>query len=127
MRIHGTAPYRAFIRVFGSEWWENAQLGHQRIEAIEATRYYCQKYEERVKTISISELWSDKKAIIGLLTIAKDPMVKCATRLAAEKELSLLAGIVIIDENGKTKAGRTLDDFYKSVKPSPVAAEQEAQ
>jgi hypothetical protein len=112
LRVHGYPAYQSFVNVFGAEHWGGPQQGYNRIAAIESTQYYQTNYEKVLDSTEVSKLWCAKKAISGLLSIYRDPLNKCSTRLAAEKELNILTGVVVVDENGKTKAGRSLDDFY---------------
>jgi hypothetical protein len=116
-RIHGYHSSRAFGRVFG----EDNQDGHThlRIECLEHSTYYRTKFAQRLKDIKNDDLWGAKKSLNGLLSIARDPFAKDAVRLNAIKELNVMMGITVVDENGKTKAGRTLSDFYRQKKMAP--------
>jgi hypothetical protein len=115
LRVHGHPAHQSFIRVFGAEFWEGPQQGYNRIQAMEYTPYFQTQFDKVLEATPVSELWNAKKAINGLLTLANDPMVRDSTRLKAQDNLSLLAGIVVVDENGKTKAGRSLADFYAGI------------
>lgn len=115
LRVHGYPSYRAFIRVFGAEHWADARLGSARIDAIESTGYYQTKFREVLEATKLSELWNEKKAMHDLLSLVRDPLVKCSTQLAAAKELNVLAGITFVDKSGNTRAGRSLNDFYQSI------------
>jgi hypothetical protein len=112
LRVHGKPAYQSFIRVFGSEHWEGVQQGHNRIEAIESTQYFLTQFDKVLEETSASDLWNAKKALHALLAASQDLNNRDAVRLAAVKDLNLLTGIVIVDENGKTRVGRTLNDFY---------------
>ena len=118
LRVHGYPSHQSFLRVFGGEYWEGPVQGLNRVEAMEGTQYFQTKFAEMLNATEVAKLWDVKKAINGFLTIARDPMTRDSTRLAADKELNLLVGIVVVDENGKTRAGRSLEDFYKQL-PAP--------
>lgn len=125
MRVHGHDSKQAFLHVFGAEHWNENQHGYRRIDEIESTAYYTEQFAAKLKTIPVGDLWDSKKALNALLTNVRSPYVKDATRLAAIKELNILVGIVIVDENGKTKAGRSLADFYAQSTPLPAITENE--
>lgn len=113
LRVQGFDPYSAFIRVFGMEHWpEQAHRGQARLNAIESTRYFNETFDAKLEKIKVTDLWNPKRSLNELLCVVRGPYVKDATKLNAIKELNVMVGIVIIDENGKTKAGRTLEDFY---------------
>jgi hypothetical protein len=127
LRVHGYPAKQSFLRVFGPENWggehSTEQHGYERIEAIESTTYYLEQFDKVLEETSVSKLWNAKTSIHSLLKLVRDPYVKPSTQLNAQKELNVLAGIVVIDENGKTKAGRSLEDFYAGVSTtSEVAA-----
>lgn len=120
LRVHGKPAYQAFIRTFGAEHWEGVQQGHNRIEAIESTQYFLNEFDRVLESTSTNDLWNAKKALHSLLATSQDPNNRDAVRLAAVKDLNLLTGIVIVDENGKTRVGRTLNDFYAEVEGRTV-------
>ena len=126
MRVHGYDPKQAFLSVFGAKHFGESQHGYRRIDAIESTQYYTQTFAEKLKQEPVAELWCAKKAIHTLLANVRSPFVRDSTRLAALKELNVLVGIVVVDENGKTKAGRNLSDFYDSVPKVDANAEPES-
>jgi hypothetical protein len=127
-RVHGYSSHAAFNRVFGSDHWQSNQQGYIRIEAMESTDYYKAEFERQLQGISTDKLWNTKLSLHELLATMRGPFTKDSTRLAAIKELNVLVGITVVDENGKTKAGRKLSDFYDSegdgatpAKPTPAA------
>lgn len=127
-RIHGYTPRTSFMRTFGPEHWRDAQVGSvSRVESIEATAYYQSKFESRLKEITVDKLWHTKLSIHELLTSVRDPLGSSNARLNAIKELNVLVGITVIDENGKTKAGRNLSDFYKDVEQGAASTAKPAQ
>lgn len=110
-RIHGVSSHVAFRIAFGEEFiQDNATTA--RIYAVEKNPYYKANFKSRLHSTKVGDLWNPKVAVNHLLSVAVDKFEKGSTRLAAMKELNILANIVIIDENGKTKAGRSLADFY---------------
>lgn len=126
LRVHGYPSHQAFLRVFGADYWEGPQQGYQRLEAMEGTSYYQDQFKKLLKSIQVSELWDVKKAINALLETYRNPMERGSTRLNAQKELNIMCGIVVIDENGKTRAGKSLDDFYAQVLQSKKAESTKA-
>lgn len=108
-RVKGHHAQTSFIKVFGED-----TRSHLICEYIEHNPYYQRKFKQRLKDIKIEELWDAKMAVNELLATIKNPYFKDSTRLNAIKELNILIGITVVDENGKTKAGRSLADFYGS-------------
>ncbi|WGN90723.1 hypothetical protein [Burkholderia phage vB_BglM_WTB] len=112
LRVRGHLSYRAFIATFGAAYDKN-QHTPARIAALEANPSYKHAFEAGLKSITTGELWDVKKSLHRLLSIVEDPFEKGSTRLSAIKELNIMTNIVVIDENGKTRAGASLADFYK--------------
>jgi hypothetical protein len=112
-RVKGQHAQSAFVRVFGED-----THSHIICEYIEHNPYYHRQFKKRLKEIKVEELWNDKMAISELLATARNPYFKDSTRLNAIKELNILIGITVVDENGKTKQGRSLSDFYGSERQS---------
>jgi hypothetical protein len=115
-RIRGFHSTLALGKAFGSE---NAIGGdntaQERVFHLEANQYYIDRFEARLKEIQMDELWNAKTSVHEMLSLLRSPFTKDTTQLAAAKELNVVFGITIVDENGKTKAGRSLADFYKNV------------
>ena len=109
-RVKGYPEQMAFLRVFGSDYKDGALA--QRIDNLEHNVVYRKMFDTRLRDIPLEELWNARLSVQELLTIARSWFAKDATRLAAMRELNVLCGITVIDENGKTKAGRRLEDFY---------------
>lgn len=109
-KIHGYHSTVAMRAVFGEENFD-AQ-SHDRIVNLEASVAYREKFKARQKAIPKSELWNPEIAMTELMAFTRNPYMKETVRLNALKELNVLLGITIVDENGKTKAGRSLEDFY---------------
>ncbi len=112
-RVRGYHSHVAFRRVFGEEYMDNTS--HIRIELTEHNAYVRAKFKERLAAIKVEELWDTKTSLNELLSMARNPFAKDSTRLNAMKELNIMVGIVVVDENGKTKAGRNLSDFYDNL------------
>lgn len=110
-RVHGVSSHVAFRIAFGEEFVKDNNTT-ARIYSVEKNPYYKTHFKSRLQGTKVDDLWNPKIAVNHLLSVAVDKFEKGSTRLAAMKELNILANIVIIDENGKTKAGRTLADFY---------------
>lgn len=122
LRVHGYPAKQSFLKVFGLEYWggdqDSEQHGQQRVEAMECTPYYLEQFDAVLKAIPPTELWNAQRSIHERLTLIRNPYIKASTQLSAQRDLDVLLGIVVIDENGKTKAGRSLDDFYASLPTS---------
>ena len=116
-RVHGYHNSTAFRRVFGAENYDSNS--HLRIENLEHNPYYRREFARQLKAIQVEELWNTKIALNELLGMARNVFAKDTSRLAAMKELNIMCGITVTDENGKTKAGRSLDDFYKMANAEP--------
>ena len=112
-RVRGYHGHTSFQRVFGDE--ATGSQAHIRIENIEHNPYYKERFKRRLEEIKVEELWNTKTSLNELLSMARNPFAKDSTRLNAMKELNILVGITVVDENGKTKAGRNLEDFYKAL------------
>jgi hypothetical protein len=109
-RIRGHHSTVALRSVFGEE--NNDPQSHDRIANLEASDAFRKRFAARQKVISKSELWNPEIAMGELMNFMRNPYFKETVRLNALKELNVMLGITIVDENGKTKAGRTLADFY---------------
>jgi len=112
LRVRGIPPIVALPRVFGLNQ-AGDRYEQNRFNAIERNPVYRSLFRKRLKEIQHNELWDGKQSIYELLSIVRGWNVKDSSRISAIKELNVLAGIVIVDENGKTKVGRSLEDFYK--------------
>lgn len=122
MRVEGFPSTIAMRRSFG-EAYNDAEV-YARVHVLEGGNYYIVKFRESILATPIHVLWNEKIAVHELVSLVKSPVVKDATRLGAIKELNILTDITIIDENGKTKKGKSLDDFYTS---TPSAAAQKPE
>lgn len=114
LRVRGFGSRVSFVKIFGTDNYGSPADGYKRCNDIEESDFYKERFELRLKEITTGELWNTKQTMHELLSIVRDDSARDATRLNAVKELNVLCGITIVDENGKTKAGRTLADFYKT-------------
>lgn len=119
LRLHGfhsTIAFRqAFIDCDGMARRDADNLFYERVNYVEFNPYVTGKLRDRIAQVKASELWNTNIALHEILALARDPVAKDATRLNAMKELNVLVGITVVDENGKTKAGRSLEDFYRDL------------
>jgi hypothetical protein len=119
-RVRGYHASVAFTRIFDEVNAQHAQLA---AEFLEHNPYYQRRFKERLEAIKLEKLWDTKISVHELLSVARNPFARDSTRLNAMKELNIMYGITIVDENGKTQRGKGLADFYASVvppEPSPV-------
>jgi hypothetical protein len=120
-RVAGYSAERAFLRVFGTDY---ADLYlDRRIEALEHNIVYRKVFAEKFGQTQPSQMWDAKMAVYELLSLANNGMTKCSTKLAAIKELNILLGVTVVDDKGITRAGSSLDDFYKNSHAAKQAAE----
>jgi hypothetical protein len=125
MRINGHHPQVILGKVFGPE--NDGNGSHLRVTHLERNPYYIRNFEARMRNFKVNEVWNANISLHETLKMYRDPMNKCGTRLSALRELNIMVGIVIVDENGKTKAGRSLADFYadaESLKNPPKAPKE---
>lgn len=117
MRLTGVHPSIAFRRIWGEGYWD--QMSQSRIYAIEESNFYRKEFAIRLAATPIEKLWDLKKSVHNLVCLSQNPFAKDNTRLGAMKELNVLVGITMIDENGKTVAGKGMrevqDALYDSV------------
>jgi hypothetical protein len=104
-RAFGHPPIIAWYKTFGM--LDNTREDHARSERYEYNPVIQSLYEYKLKELSVDKLWTAKAAAHRLLSIALSPDSKCSTQVAAAKELNVMFGITIVDENGKTRAART--------------------
>lgn len=119
-RAIGVNAERAFLRTFGTDY---ADLYLQaRIEALEHNLIYRQVFIEQFAKVKIGDMWDVKMAAWEYLQLINNPFVKDSTRLSAIKEMNVLFGITVVDDNGRTRAGKGLKEFYAdTVESEPTA------
>lgn len=114
LRIAGRNS-RTALRVAFGEGYADSLNAQSYVDHIECNAYYSQAFNQTLARIPVDQLWNRKTALHRLLSLAEDPYVKDNVRALAIKELNILVGITVEDENGKPKQVRTLDDFYKDI------------
>ena len=114
LRVAGRSS-RAALRVAFGEDYANHLNAQSYIDHIECTMYYMRAFKQALVATPIDQLWNKKIAIHRLLSLTEDPMVKENICAMALKELNILLGITV-EENDKLKPRRTLADFYKSTR-----------
>lgn len=110
LRIQGASALVAYRMVLGEDYNDN--LVTARVYAMEMNPYYKRQFKAQLEATPFTELWNPKVAVHELLSLVRDRWAKESARLSAMKELNVIANITIIDESGKTRAGRKLADFY---------------
>lgn len=123
MRVQGVTSFVAFRTLFGDLATDNWATA--RIYALEHNPYYRRNFKATLDATPIDQLWNPKIAMHELLQMVRDKFAKETARMNAIKELNVLCEITIVDENGKTKAGRGLDDFYAKEGNGVVMSEKE--
>jgi hypothetical protein len=125
LRLHGIHSVRAMQQCFPPQLWQRdiAEAWRNRM-AVEFNPYTVQKLRDAIASTPVSKLWNPKLAIHHLLSLAQDIEAKDSSRLGAMKELNVMCNITVVDENGKTKAGRSLADFYRAVEQEIEAQNQ---
>lgn len=120
LRARGYHETIAFRRVFGAINSQDNFTQH-RIDSLESNPYFTERFEARLKTIPIDQVLNERIALNWLLRLSSSPYAKDTVRLAAMRDAAVLAGVTVIDDAGNTrKAGRSLDDFYKSTPSFPA-------
>lgn len=112
LRVNGIHSHEAFRRTFPYSWYESSN-GFGRANAVEFNPYTISRLRDILATIDPASLWNPRLAVHEMLCLARDPYAKETARLGAMKELNVLLNITVVDEKGKTRAGRSLDDFYR--------------
>ena len=112
-RVEGHGPSAAFRRAFGPG--HRVDDAYHYSEQIENNPWYKERFAQELAAMPMDKIWNSKVAINALRQMTLDANNKCATRLAAMKELNVLANITFVDENGKTRAVKGLDDFYATL------------
>lgn len=110
LRVRGISQFVAYRMVLGDEYNDN--MAQARIYSIEMNPYYKREFNRVLEATPVHEMWNPKVAVHELLSLVRDRFAKESARMSAIKELNVIANITIVDESGKTKAGRNLADFY---------------
>lgn len=123
--------YEKYIKYKVSGWSEVKAFGYafklpfdtqtiQRITHLESTERFQQEFERQMEAMDPNRLWNRNVAVHSLVRLINDPEGRDSTKLAAMKELNIMFNITIVDENGKTRAGSSLEDFYKGMEQRGV-------
>ncbi|USN16368.1 hypothetical protein PLUTO_00520 [Luteibacter phage vB_LflM-Pluto] len=123
LRLHGEMSTRAFLKVFPPEW-DVGGKAFVYAQAVEFNPYVVSTLRDAIAAADPKTLWNPKLAIHALVEISRDLSEKGTVRLGAMKELNVLCEITVIDENGKTRAGRSLSDFYRDEANNAPAANE---
>ncbi|MCA7922123.1 hypothetical protein LGM35_06460 [Burkholderia cenocepacia] len=102
--IQGIPGEDAIIDAF--EMIQNGARLHNAKELARAARanpYFKTRFPAQLKKARPADLWNTRKAINYFLTMALDPNVRDTVRFNAARELGVLTGITIVDENGQTR------------------------
>lgn len=109
-RVNGHTAAASLRMTFGEDYFDNNATA--RIYALEGNSAYQKIFNKLLNATKLSDMWNPKRAVHELLSLARDKFEKGSVRLGAIKELNVLCEITVTDETGKTKAGRSLADFY---------------
>jgi hypothetical protein len=110
LRVMGVSAERAFVRVFGTGY-QDFYL-YARIDALEHNNVYRKLFASKFGLAKLDEMWNLKLSIYELLSLINNPFAKENVRLAALKELNVLYNITMIDQEGNTRPGKGLAEFY---------------
>lgn len=124
LRIRGYPEEHSFCIAFPAEFTDRDQFRHHRVRCVEFNPYTVAKLNERLIEVRSATLWNEKISLHELLSLVRDKSILGATRLQAMKELNVMCDITITDENGKTRKGRKLEDFYND-NPQPETETEE--
>lgn len=104
----------ALRRAFGEAF--NGPDAETMCYLVESTDLYADAYRHFLTKTPMSEMWNDRISVQRLLEMANNPFDRSgASTMKAIQELNVLIGITIVDENGKTRKGGSMADFYRSV------------
>ncbi|MDN8008203.1 hypothetical protein QZN06_06475 [Burkholderia multivorans] len=115
LRVIGHKALAALANAFGPSY-AHSLYAHTIIDLIETSDFYMSGFASAAakRDKMDSPLWNAMAAARVLISIATDESAKRTERIAAAKELNVLYGITIIDENGNTRrSGVTLDELLK--------------
>jgi hypothetical protein len=112
-RVNGHMPSVAFRRAFGPGY--RSEDTYKFAEQVEHNPWFAEAFATALAAMPMDKLWNNKIAINALRQLTLDAYTKCSTKLAAMKELNVLANITFVDETGRTRANRNLNDFYASL------------
>ena len=111
-RLRGAAPITCLMVSFGLDYISDGH-GNNRTIMLESNPYYIEQFESRLQDLKLMKLWNPGMSAHSLVSLVKSDETKDNVRLSAIKELNVIFGITVVDENGRTRAVRKLDDFYR--------------
>lgn len=120
LKAIGQSSRAALSGAFGYEY---ATVMNQQyyIDLIESSDAYTSALPKYVAAMKDHAVWSPEISARTLAAIATDQSLKASDRISAAKELNVIYGVTIVDENGKTRrGGHTLEDFYKMTADQPA-------
>lgn len=120
MRVMGAERSSAFLQCFGTDYYD--QHLNNRIEALEGNEHFQIEFAKRLKDKPFDAIFDLKRAVHSWISIIASPDTRDSSRVSALKELQVLYGMTVIDENGNTKAGKSLQDFYRD-QQKPLTAD----
>lgn len=111
LRAIGRDSLAALTVAFGANHVMSGN-SHILIDFIEGSDKYIEGMPAALERMKHVTIWSPAISARNLVAIANGA-AKASDRMNAIKELNVIYGVTIIDENGKTKSGgMTLKDFW---------------
>lgn len=121
LKAIGQSSRAALSGAFGFEY-ASVMNQHYYIDLIESSDAYTSALPKYVAAMKDHAVWSPEISARTLAAIATDQSLKASDRISAAKELNVIYGVTIVDDNGKTRKGSmTLDDLLK-ITPSTQGA-----
>lgn len=106
LRVRGIDRDTAFARTFPRYARpRDGVRAQERAMYLESTEWYQREFDDRLKKAKPSDLWNPNVSMNHLLAIIKSPAEKGSTKVAAARELNILAEITFVDAQGNTRAG----------------------
>lgn len=127
--------YQRYVKYKVEGWSEVKAFGYafklpfdtttiQRITHLESTDAYREEFQRQMDAMDPNKMWNRNISVHNLVRLINDPEGRDSTKLAAIKELNVMFAITIVDENGKTRAGASLEDFYKGMEKRGMDGKQ---
>jgi len=111
LRAIGRESLAALTVAFGAHHATSGRVSIL-IDFIEGSDKYIAGMPAAIERMKHVTIWSPALAARNLVAIANSA-AKASDRMSAIKELNVIYGVTIVDENGKTKSGgMTLKDFW---------------
>jgi hypothetical protein len=129
-KIKGTASVIALMTAFGYEYAKDLYVTH-RIYMLESNPYYLERFDARLAELKLAKVWNPAMSAYSLISLVKADTTKDTVKLSAIKELNVIFGITTVDDAGRSRAVRKLDDFYadqvQQEDETTTAEEEEAE